>query len=195
MITAYVQQSGAARWVLQVTVLSFVVGEAVMTLRRRRGAHRVSIPAEMVLRAVLVGAVVWVAAARALAPAAVITGGAVVFVVGALCAWLGLLLRWWSALTLGPLFTTVLTVESDQPVIESGPYRWLRHPSYLGLLLAFAGCGVMVGNWLGLLGSVILVLAALVFRIRVEEHALAAALGERYLAFAGHRARLVPFVW
>jgi protein-S-isoprenylcysteine O-methyltransferase Ste14 len=89
----------------------------------------------------------------------------------------------------------VLAVGDTQPVIESGPYRWLRHPSYSGLLLAFAGCGVMVGDWAGLLGSVGIVLAALVFRIRVEERALTAALGQRYVTFASRRARLVPFVW
>ena len=194
-MTAYVQESAAARWVLEATVLVWIVGEVRMTLRRRDGARRVSIAAEVVLRAALVGAVLWVAAARVLAPAAVITGGRAVFAVGAVCVWLGLLLRWWSALTLGRLFTTVLTVENDQPVIESGPYRWLRHPSYLALLLACAGCGVMVGNWVGLLGSVVTVLAALVFRIRVEERAMAAALGEKYLEFARNRARVVPFVW
>ena len=195
MVTAYVQQSGAARRVLETTVLAFVVGEIGPALRRRRGARRVSIPAEVVLRVALVGAVLWFAAARVLVPAAVIGGGGVVFAFGATCAWLGLLLRWWSVLTLGRFFTTVLAVGETQPVIESGPYRWLRHPSYSGLLLAFVGCGVMVGDWAGLLGSVGIVLAALVLRIRVEERALTAALGQRYVTFASRRARLVPFVW
>lgn len=180
---------------MDATVLAFVVGEVATMLHRRQGVREVSIPAEVVLRVMLVGAVGWLAAAPVLAPAAAIAGGGVIFAVGAICAWLGLLLRWWSVRTLGRFFTTVLAVDDNQPIIESGPYRWLRHPSYLGLLLAFGGCGVMVGNWAGLLGSVVIMLAALVFRIRVEERALTAALGERYEQFAGQRARLVPFVW
>ena len=71
----------------------------------------------------------------------------------------------------------------------------LRHPSYAGLLLALAGCGLMVGNWFGALCSLALVLAALVHRIRIEERALSAALGDRYDDFAASRARLVPGVW
>jgi protein-S-isoprenylcysteine O-methyltransferase Ste14 len=53
----------------------------------------------------------------------------------------------------------------------------------------------MVGNWLSAAGSVALVLVAVVYRIRIEEHALTAALGDRYGSFASGRARLVPFLW
>ena len=84
---------------------------------------------------------------------------------------------------------------ADQPVVATGPYRILRHPSYTGLLFAFVGCGLMVGNWVSAIGSVALVLTALVDRIRVEERALDAALGDRYRDFAARRARLVPYVW
>ena len=71
----------------------------------------------------------------------------------------------------------------------------LRHPSYTGLLLAFAGCVLLLGNWVGAAGSLALVLAALLYRIRIEERALDAALGQRYRDYVTGRTRLVPFVW
>ncbi|MBM2616627.1 isoprenylcysteine carboxylmethyltransferase family protein [Actinoplanes sp. LDG1-06] len=108
---------------------------------------------------------------------------------------LGLLLRWWSFATLGRFFTVVVRVGQDQPVVDRGPYRWLRHPSYTGLLLVFAGAGPAFGNWLGAAASVSLILLALIYRIRIEESALTAAVGDRYTAFAATRARLIPYVW
>jgi protein-S-isoprenylcysteine O-methyltransferase Ste14 len=84
---------------------------------------------------------------------------------------------------------------SDQTVVERGPYRILRHPSYTGLLLTLLGCGVMLGNWVGALASFAVLLAAVVHRLRIEERALIADLGDTYRVFAKHRARLVPFLW
>ena len=80
-------------------------------------------------------------------------------------------------------------------MVDRGPYRLLRHPSYTGLLLAFVGCTVMTGNWVSATASVALLLAAIVHRIRIEERALNHALGERYRDFATGRARLIPFLW
>jgi protein-S-isoprenylcysteine O-methyltransferase Ste14 len=79
--------------------------------------------------------------------------------------------------------------------VTRGPYRVLRHPSYTGLLFAFAGAGLMVGNWLSVGGAVVLLLIALVYRLRIEERALTAALGDRYREFTAGRARLIPYVW
>jgi len=47
----------------------------------------------------------------------------------------GLMLRWWSVTHLGRSFTVDVAVSADQPVVDSGPYRWIRHPSYTGMLL------------------------------------------------------------
>jgi protein-S-isoprenylcysteine O-methyltransferase Ste14 len=84
---------------------------------------------------------------------------------------------------------------SDQVVVARGPYRFLRHPSYSGLLLALFGCGVMLGNWVGATAALAVLLAAVLHRIRLEERALLAGLGDAYREFAESRARLVPFVW
>jgi protein-S-isoprenylcysteine O-methyltransferase Ste14 len=188
-------QSDVERLVFALSVGAFVVGEFTQALRVRRGATRTNLAAEAAFRATFIGAILLIPVGRAVAPAAAIRGGAWIFSLGVLVAWVGLLLRWWSFLTLGQYFTLVLKTSADQPVVDRGPYRMLRHPSYTGLLLAFVGCNLMTGNWLSTGGSVALLLAGLVYRIRIEEHALNAALGDRYRDFATDRARLLPFIW
>jgi protein-S-isoprenylcysteine O-methyltransferase Ste14 len=191
----YVQQASTARLLLDVTVGAFILGEVAQSLRVRRGATRASLGAELLFRVMFLGAVLLVAAGRALAPRAGIGGGVWLFALAAVIGWPGLLLRWWSFLTLGKYFTVQIRTSLDQPVIDRGPYRVLRHPSYTGLLLAFTGGTLMLGNWVGAAVSVPLLLLAVVHRIRVEERALDAALGKAYRDFAAGRARLVPFVW
>jgi len=71
----------------------------------------------------------------------------------------------------------------------------LRHPSYTGLLLAFAGLGLTAANWVSLAGVVILPLVALLWRIHAEERALLATLGDRYRSYAAQHKRLIPLVW
>jgi protein-S-isoprenylcysteine O-methyltransferase Ste14 len=67
--------------------------------------------------------------------------------------------------------------------------------SYTALLLVFTGVGLMLGNWVGVVGAVGLILIALIYRLRVEERALITALGDRYREFAASRARLIPYIW
>jgi protein-S-isoprenylcysteine O-methyltransferase Ste14 len=191
----YEELSSSARIVFFVSVGVFSAGEFLQALRVRRGAARVSVRAEAMFRAMFFGGILLLPIGRAVAPGAVIGGGAWLFALGVLVGWLGLLLRWWSFVSLGKYFTVVVKTSEDQPVVERGPYRILRHPSYTGLLLAFAGVGLMLGNWVSAVGAVGLVLIALIYRLRIEERALSAALGDRYREFAASRARLIPYVW
>src|SRR5437763_11578167 len=59
----------------------------------------------------------------------------------------GLLLRWWAIITLGRFFTVDVTIEKDHELVERGPFRMVRHPSYTGVLLAFVGLALSLGNW------------------------------------------------
>ena len=130
-----------------------------------------------------------------LVPAAAIRPGAAVFGAGLAIMVVGLVLRGWSIKTLGDYFTFTVMVSSDQPVITAGPYRALRHPGYTGILLACAGIGLASANWVGLAGAVLVPLVLLLIRIRIEEHALLATLGDRYRCYAAGHKRLVPLVW
>ena len=114
---------------------------------------------------------------------------------GLVVTWLGLGIRAWSIAVLGRSFRTTVEVDSQQAVIASGPYRWVRHPSYTGLLLIVTGFGLATGYWLALVVCLALPLPALLWRIRVEEAELTRVLGDRYRAYQAHTRRLVPGLW
>ncbi len=147
-----------------------------------------------VLRLCAVGGAL-LAATAAKVTAASFMFSALLFGVSLAAVWAGIALRWWSFRSLGRYFTFTVMTSPDQPVIMSGPYRWLRHPSYAGLLLIIAGIGFAFGNWLSLAVLVGALLAGIVYRIRVEESALEIALGSAYTTYASRRKRLIPFVW
>ena len=110
-------------------------------------------------------------------------------------AWSGMLLRAWAVVTLGRSFTTTVVVRTEQRVMATGPYRLVRHPSYLGLLILFLGFGLGLGNPLCMAALVVLLAIGLVHRITVEEAALRRELGESYTEYATGRSRLIPGVW
>ena len=100
-----------------------------------------------------------------------------VFVLGLLVIAFGIVLRLWSVAVLGRYFTVTVQVSENQPVVDRGPYRMLRHPSYSGLLCVCLGFGIALGNWLAIIVAVAPALAAVVVRIRVEERMLLTAIG------------------
>ena len=107
----------------------------------------------------------------------------------------GLGLRWYSIIHLGRFFTVDVSIAAGQKVVDSGPYRFVRHPSYSGALLAFIGFGLCLRNWVGLLVLLLPIGAAFLWRMRVEERALTEALGDDYRWYASRTKRLVPFVY
>jgi len=107
----------------------------------------------------------------------------------------GLGLRWYSMAYLGRLFTYDVAIAADHRVIDSGPYRLIRHPAYTGSLLSFVGLGVVGGNALSLLVLVAPIALAFLHRIAIEETALKEALGSRYVDYAARTRRLIPFVY
>lgn len=116
-------------------------------------------------------------------------------VVGLGLMWAGFVLRAWSVRTLGRFFRVEVMVDSDQTVVDTGPYSVVRHPSYTGLLVFYLGLGVAIDSWLSVAAALLLPLAAVVNRIRHEERMLRRELGEPYEAYSRRTARLVPGVW
>ncbi len=121
--------------------------------------------------------------------------GRAYIVTGVTLMWLGMALRQWSVHTLGRFFTFQLTVRTGQRVVDRGPYRVVRHPSYSGMLLASLGAAVALANWLSLFILTVPYVAATVRRIGIEEQMLREGLGADYDSFAATRKRLVPGVW
>jgi protein-S-isoprenylcysteine O-methyltransferase Ste14 len=114
---------------------------------------------------------------------------------GLLVVWSGLAIRVWAIAALGRAFRTTVEVDPGQAVVATGPYRWIRHPSYAGLILIVTGVGLAAGHWLALVVCAVLPLPALLWRIRVEEAELTAVLGDRYRAYRARTKRLIPGVW
>jgi len=108
---------------------------------------------------------------------------------------LGLIFRWWAIVTLGRFFTVDVTIEKDHELVERGPFRWVRHPSYTGVLLAFLGFALTLRNWGAILVVLVPIFIAFVRRMNVEESALTEALGEKYVAYTRTTKRLVPGVY
>src|SRR5438552_14224240 len=107
----------------------------------------------------------------------------------------GLLLRWWAIIALGRFFTVDVTIEKDHELVERGPFRVVRHPSYTGVLLAFVGVALSLRNWGAMLVILVPIFVALRHRMNVEEEALTRALGSRYVDYMKRTKRLVPGIY
>jgi len=107
----------------------------------------------------------------------------------------GLILRWWAIITLGRFFTVDVTIEKDHELVERGPFRLVRHPSYTGVLLAFVGLALSLRNWAALLVILLPIGAAFIHRMNVEEDALLRALGPPYAEYIKRTKRLVPLIY
>ena len=121
------------------------------------------------------------------------SGAAYVF--GLLLFVAGIALRWWAIVHLGRFFTVNVAIAEDHRVVSDGPYRFVRHPSYAGALLAFLGLGLLVHNWLAALVLLVPIMGMFLWRMDIEERALSAALGEAYSGYMARTKRLIPFVY
>ena len=116
-------------------------------------------------------------------------------VVGLVFLCSGMVIRFSAMRTLGRFFTSVVTVHSDHQIISTGLYKYMRHPSYTGALLAHLGLGLAFGSWISLSLSVLPFLVAAWYRIRVEEEALVNSFGADYSRYAARTARLIPKIF
>ena len=127
--------------------------------------------------------------------AAALPHGAIFAIAGVVLFAAGLILRWWAIITLGRFFTVDVTIEKDHELVERGPFRVIRHPSYAGVLMAFVGFALSLCNWAALPVILVPIGAAFIHRMNVEEDALSRALGPRYANYIKRTKRLVPFVY
>jgi protein-S-isoprenylcysteine O-methyltransferase Ste14 len=182
-------------WVITVWVF---LPEMKLTQRDRASAARTDSLDRGSMRVIVVGGQIgmWVAVLLSgygptVVPAA--WRAPCVWIGGALLV-LGSLLRRHCWRMLGEFFTGDVRARADQPVIDRGAYRWVRHPSYSGGLLIFTGLGVALGNWLSLVLLVGATIAVYMYRVQVEEQTLVATIGQPYARFMATRKRFIPFV-
>jgi protein-S-isoprenylcysteine O-methyltransferase Ste14 len=107
----------------------------------------------------------------------------------------GVIIRIIAIRTLGRFFTVNLSVRNDQQIVTSGLYKHIRHPSYTGSLLSFAGLGLSFNNWLSLIIIFVPVLFAFIYRINVEEKLMQQQFGSAYSDYMKITKRLLPLVY
>lgn len=182
------------------TVLVFgpLIGSVVLEHRRFRGdsRRRVTDRTYWALQAWQVaGLVLGVLFARR-SPGAALPGSEWLWpVLGCSIGLAGVALRWWAIRTLGRHFTRNLQVGADHQLVSDGPYQRVRHPSYTGAILMFAGVGIGLGNSLSLVACALLPTVGYVRRIPAEETLLHREIGEPYAEYAQRTDRLVPGIW
>jgi protein-S-isoprenylcysteine O-methyltransferase len=107
----------------------------------------------------------------------------------------GLVIRWIAIYTLGKSFSANVAIHSTQKLTRSGVFRFVRHPSYSGMVLIFVAMGLSTRNWLGFALILIPPVAALLYRIHIEEAALTAAFGPDYIDYSRSTKRLLPGIY
>ena len=173
------------------------VGVDIRTFKRlRAGIKRQDKGSHVVLICLLVfGIFLGVLLAYKVDATAITSIPDIFFWLGILLMYAGIALRFYAITILGAFFTTTVAVAPQQTVIETGPYRLIRHPSYTGLLMILLGLGLSLTNWLSLLIILGSALIGLSYRIRVEEHVLQEQLGQRYQEYMRRTKRLIPFMF
>jgi len=107
----------------------------------------------------------------------------------------GTAFRLWAIRTLDRAFSATVQIKEGQQLVTSGPYRWLRHPSYTGAWLAMIGAALLMHSYLGLVLMGPGMLLVYMRRIAVEERTLEIGFGEQYHTMKMRTQRLVPYVW
>ena len=106
-----------------------------------------------------------------------------------------LLLRIWARVHIRGLYSGHVEVQEQHRLVRSGPYRFVRHPGYAGLLLLALGVAIGYASWIGLAAVPILILPALAYRMRVEEMLLTEQFGEEYRGYIRKTKKLIPGIW
>ncbi len=190
------QPLAAALFALALVICALPECGRLLMRRRRAGATAYDGGSLVVLLGLLALSLVAAWLAAFLLPGAALTHErAVVFGLGIALILVGTALRGYAIRVLGRYFVITVAVGPDQRVVESGPYRLIRHPSYTGALLALLGIALALTNWASLAAIILGNAVGFSYRILVEERVLSRALGQRYIAYMRRTRRLIPYVF
>ena len=117
------------------------------------------------------------------------------FAIGSILSIVGLIIRITSISTLKQHFTYTVTEIEDHELIETGFYKVIRHPGYLGQVLIFFGTATSLSNWLSMTLMIIPVLFGYLYRIRIEERFMIRQWGQKYLDYQNKTKRLIPWIY
>jgi protein-S-isoprenylcysteine O-methyltransferase Ste14 len=187
--------SNSTAWVLG---LIYVLSELGLSFKRRAkaGDSRVEDRGSLALIwAVIVASVTLGFILAYSFPAAAMGAVATMRLVGVAAFAAGLAVRWYSIVHLGRFFTVNVAIAANHRLVDTGPYRFVRHPSYTGALMAFLGLALCLANWASLIVVIVPVFLVFLRRMHVEERVLLQAFGDQYRDYMHRTKRLIPAVY
>jgi protein-S-isoprenylcysteine O-methyltransferase Ste14 len=101
----------------------------------------------------------------------------------------------WARAHIRGLYSGHVEVQADHRLVQSGPYRSIRHPGYAGFLVMALGLAIGYSSWIGLAAILVLFLPGLAYRMRVEERLLTEQFGEEYKLYSQTTKKLIPGIW
>ena len=117
------------------------------------------------------------------------------FILGVILVIIGLSIRINSILTLKQHFTFTVTKIANHELIETGLYKSIRHPGYLGQLIIFLGIATSLSNWISLISMIVTVSIGYVYRIKTEEKFMVEQMGQKYIDYQKKTKRLIPLIY
>ncbi|HEX8278432.1 MAG TPA: isoprenylcysteine carboxylmethyltransferase family protein [Segetibacter sp.] len=118
-----------------------------------------------------------------------------VTIIGFIVLWSGVMLRNYSIKILGKHFTATIQLQNNHMLITKGPYSVIRHPSYLGAMIALAGSAIFLNSLTGTLTAITAMMVAYLVRINAEEKMMSGLFGNEYRRYQKKTSRLIPFFW
>jgi protein-S-isoprenylcysteine O-methyltransferase len=106
----------------------------------------------------------------------------------------GFIVRWISIVSLGKMFTVNVAIQEEHHLLQTGLYKYVRHPSYSGMLFQFLGLAIYFGTWICLLVIMVPITSAVLYRIRCEERVLAKEFGKQYGEYKARTKSIIPRV-
>ena len=113
---------------------------------------------------------------------------------GAAVILLGVAVRQWAIAVLGRYFSLVIGVQEGHKVVDSGPYRLVRHPSYTGALLILVGIALSFRSLAAVMAAILIFGVVYGYRMLVEERVLVSELGDSYVKYMMRTKRIIPFI-
>lgn len=177
--------------------VAFGLSELALSLLRRAGSNASAKDQNSLLLIwFVVAAAMLIGVALAYAfPALALPHARAFYFIGLVIFLAGLALRWYAIRYLGRWFTVNVAIADDQPLIDTGPYALVRHPSYTGALMAFLGFALCLGNLAALAVVVVASVGVFSWRIHIEEKVLAHAFGDRWHTYCARTKRLIPGIY
>ncbi|HSI14604.1 MAG TPA: isoprenylcysteine carboxylmethyltransferase family protein [Chthoniobacter sp.] len=117
------------------------------------------------------------------------------FVAGIICAIASFKIRWAAIDALGKFWSLHVEIRENHKLVQTGPFRFLRHPTYFSMILELLSATLLCSAWLMLLIVPCAFIPALARRLRLEEPAMIAKFGDLYREYQGRVPMLIPYKW